>query len=214
MGRIHVARTVPGRGRRSTGVTIHRTYGADAFGLTEGTPCVRPALAVLGTAMSCGVEAGVIAADAALAASKVTEPELRTWLGRLVRHPSVGTARLAVDLADARSESPGESRTRLVLRSLDLGTAVPQVEICDADGHLVARVDFLYEPQRTIVEFDGLVKYGGAEGRQALIAEKRREDRLRDLGYQVVRVTWAELDRPITLHQRILAAFARADPHW
>lgn len=41
------------------------------------------------------------------------------------------------------------------------------------------------------------MKYSGADGRQALVAEKRREDRLRDLGFQVVRVTWAELDRPI-----------------
>ncbi len=54
------------------------------------------------------------------------------------------------------------------------------------------------------------MKYAGAEGRRALIAEKRREDRLRDLGFQVVRVTWAELDRPVLLRQRLLAAFARA----
>jgi len=71
------------------------------------------------------------------------------------------------------------------------------------------RVDFLYEQQRTVVEFDGLVKYSGADGREALVAEKRREDRLRDLGFQVVRVTLAELDRPILLQHRIQAAFAR-----
>ena len=28
--------------------------------------------------------------------------------------------------------------------------------------------------------------------------------------YQVVRVTWAEFDRPMLLRQRIMAAFARA----
>lgn len=74
-----------------------------------------------------------------------------------------------MDLADARSESPGESRTRLLLGSLRLGTAVPQVEIRDAEGYLVGRVDFLYEQQRTIVEFDGLVKYGDADGRVAVL---------------------------------------------
>ncbi len=107
--------------------------------------------------MLCGVEAGVVAADAALARVAVTEAELHRWLDRLVRHLSVRAARLAVDLADGRSESPGESRTRLVLRSMALGTPVPQVEIRDDDGHLVGRVDLLYEAQRTVVEFDGSV---------------------------------------------------------
>ncbi len=60
-----------------------------------------------------------------------------------------------------------------------------------------------------VLEFDGLVKYSGADGREALVAEKRRKDRLRDLGFQVVRVTWAELDRPTLLQHRIQAAFAR-----
>lgn len=194
-------------------VHIHRGQGRDAYTAIDGTTCVRPALAVLGTAMVCGVEAGVVAADAALAGDLVTEADLECWLERLARHPSVRSARPAVEHADRRADSPGESRTRLVLHALDVGNPIPQVDIRDDSGHLVARVDFLYREQRTIVEFDELVKYGGADGRQALVAEKRREDRLRDPGYQVVRVTWAELDRPMLLRHRLLAAFARAKPH-
>lgn len=209
LGQVHVARIGAGPGRRNSRLHIHSPYPADAYCLVDGLPCVQSSLAILGTAMRCGVEAGVIAADAALALGLVTDEQLRGGLMRLTRHPSVREARLAVDLADGRSESPGESRTRLVLRSLALGAVVPQVEIRDHNGRLVARVDFLYEQQRTIVEFDGLVKYGGAHGREALVAEKRREDRLRDLGFQVVRVTWAELDRPGLLQHRIQAAFTR-----
>ncbi len=183
-------------------VTVHTVT-------VDGTPCVLPAFAVLGTAMLCGVEAGVVAADASLARGLITEADLHSWLARLVRHPSVRAARLTVDLADGRSESVGESRTRLLLRSFDVGVPTPQAEVLDDNGNLVGRVDLLYEQQRTIVEFDGMIKYGSADGRQALIAEKRREDRLRGLGYEVVRVTWAELDRPMLLRQRIVAAFAR-----
>lgn len=208
--RVHVTRTGDGCARRSPSVHIHRGQGDDAYTMIDGTMCVLPALAVLGTAILGGVEAGVVAADAALARDLVTQAELRHWLERLSRHPSVRSGRLAVDLADGRSESVGESRARLVLHSLDVGHPIPQVEIRDTYGHLVGRVDFLYEQHRTIVEFDGLVKYGGADGRQALVAEKRREDRLRDLGYQVVRLTWPELDRPVLLRRRLLAAFARA----
>ena len=60
-----------------------------------------------------------------------------------------------------------------------------------------------------MVEFDGAVKYDGAEGREALVAEKKREDRIRELGYQVVRLTWAELADPHRLLARIRSALAR-----
>jgi very-short-patch-repair endonuclease len=45
-----------------------------------------------------------------------------------------------------------------------------------------------------LVEFDGALKY--ADDPRALFREKRREDRLRRLGYVVIRVTWADLEAP------------------
>jgi hypothetical protein len=48
---------------------------------------------------------------------------------------------------------------------------------------------------RAVCGFDGAVKYGDG-ATNAMIAEKAREDRLRDLGYQVVRVCWADLTQP------------------
>jgi very-short-patch-repair endonuclease len=108
---------------------------------------------------------------------------------------------------DGRAESPGESRTRMVLSALGLPVE-PQVEIIDADGELVGRVDFLVA-DRVVVEFDGAVKYRGDSGADVLIAEKRREDRLRELGYEVVRVTWDELAHPERLHAKVRAALLR-----
>ena len=81
--------------------------------------------------------------------------------------------------------------------------------IRDQRGRFVGRVDFLFRAQRTIVEFDGLLKYGGADGRQALVEEKRREDTLRSLGYQVVRLTWRDLHDPALVARAIKDAFAR-----
>ena len=98
--------------------------------------------------------------------------------------------------------------TRLLLR--DLGYAVrSQVRIADDGGHLVGRVDLLVEG-RVVVEFDGMVKYEGADGRAALAAEKHREDRLRALGFEVVRLTWADLDRPEVVDRLIRSALGRA----
>ena len=72
------------------------------------------------------------------------------------------------------------------------------------DAGEIGRVDFVVG--RVVVEFDGSVKYEGAEGRAALVNEKRREDRLRALGYAVVRVVWADLDHP----ERVATAVRRA----
>ena len=115
-----------------------------------------------------------------------------------------------MDLADGLAESPGESWARVIFGLLGLPKVEPQVVIRDRQGHFVGRVDFLFRAQRTIVEFDGLVKYAGADGRQGLIDEKRREDALRSLGYQVVRLTWRDLHDPALVRRLVQDAFSRS----
>lgn len=206
---IHVARVADSLSRRRPGLSIHTAYGPSAGCLIGRTPSVTPALAILGAAMTCGIETGVVAADAALAAGKTTPQDLQTWLGRLSRHRDVAHARQVVRLADGRSESVGESRARLLLSAVGF-RPTPQVEICDLHGRLVGRVDFLLERERIIVEFDGLMKYADAHGREALASEKSREDRLRALGYEFVRLTWADLSRPAMVERQMRLALARA----
>jgi len=73
----------------------------------------------------------------------------------------------------------------------------------------VGRVDFLVE-DLVVVEFDGLVKYGGQDGRAALAAEKARESRIVDCGYEVVRLVWSDLGQPADMARRIREARRRA----
>jgi very-short-patch-repair endonuclease len=80
------------------------------------------------------------------------------------------------------------------------------VEIRDSVGKLLGRVDFLLE-RRLIVEFDGAQKYDSAE---VVVAEKWREDRLRELGYSFARVSWADLDRPRETGERLRRSLARS----
>ena len=75
---------------------------------------------------------------------------------------------------------------------------------------MLARVDLLVG-EGIVVEFDGAVKYAGGASGRALSEEKRREDPLRELGFEVVRVTWADLDHPDWVLARVRAALARAD---
>lgn len=203
---VHVVGVGPRRWKARTGVVQHAGVAPGRLVRVDGVPCVRPEVACLQVASTFGVEAGLVAADSALregACNRGDLEGLRGWsaLGR--GRPAAG---VVVDRADGRHESAGESRTGWLLHRLGL-VAVPQVRITDERGGFVARVDFLLERDRVVVEFDGLAKYGQAGD---LAAEKLREDRLRELGYEVVRLTWADLDRPDVVREKVEAACRRA----
>lgn len=165
----------------------------------DGTPTVTVA-AALRQVVAEHEPWAVVPLDAALHRGDVTALGLVEGVGDGER----ALMQDAVRRADPACESVGETRTRVLLQ--DLGHRVQsQVDIWDRRGELVGRVDFLVG-SRVIVEFDGAKKYGGAEGRDALVAEKAREDALRALGYVVVRLTWADLDRPDVVGAKLRAA--------
>ena len=108
--------------------------------------------------------------------------------------------------ADGRSESVGESRSRVLTHDFGLPPPELQVEYYDADG-LIGRVDFDFPGLSSVTEFDGRLKYAGASS-DVLVAEKLREDRLRGIGLAVVRTRWSDLDHP----RRTAARIARSSP--
>ena len=199
----HVVRAVDQQSRRRGTLIVHRSYGPDALCSVGRTLSVVPALAVIGTAMACGIQSGVVAADAALSRAMTTPEELAHWVDRLTHRPMLERARRAVELADLRSESPGESRTRVVLTGLGYADLEPQVKVTDGQ-RIIARVDLMVRGL-LVIEFDGAVKYEGAQGREALVAEKNREDELRQLGYGIVRLVWSDLVDPARVQAKMLA---------
>jgi hypothetical protein len=64
-----------------------------------------------------------------------------------------------MNFLDARSESAGESHSRVVLDRIGMPAPVPQYEVWD-HGVLVGRADFCWGEFRTLGEFDGKEKYG------------------------------------------------------
>jgi len=91
----------------------------------------------------------------------------------------------------------------------------PQVWVT-ADGRRW-RADFALDDDPVLVEFDGLTKYSGGltdptpeQLRTTLAQEKRREDRLRGTGREVVRFMWAEADDAHVVQTRLDAAIARS----
>ena len=171
---------------------------------TQTGPATSPVHAIVQAALDHGAAAGVVTADAALNRGVVAHDTLVAETSRRAGHRRVQQAVAMTSLSDGRSESVGESRLRLVLVAAGLAVT-PQVQVRDAGGALVGRVDLAVEGTNVLVEFDGLVKYRDG-GPEALVREKRREDRLRALGYIVVRITWQDLRHP----DRVVAAVRRA----
>jgi very-short-patch-repair endonuclease len=196
LDRVHVARAVAqGTTRQYVRHTLHEGYPEGTATMRDGVPVVIPPLAVLGTAFLYGMRAGVLTADAALRDGLTTHGELDIWMERLARTPGMTRARAAVKRSHASAESAGESQLRLILEDLGL-RVLPQLTLRGRDGEFVARVDFYIPDLGVVVEFDGQLKYGGPHGSAALVAEKRREDAIRELGYAVVRLTSPDLDEP------------------
>lgn len=185
-------------------LAIHPRAGREVVWL-DGLPVADLAAAVVSTAACSGVAAGVVAADAALGRGMFTSARL-AQVAAIAPAPR-GSRRVAqtLALADPASESPGESVTRvaLVLAGFRVRS---QVSITDG-GSFVARVDLLVG-DRVVVEFDGALKYADGDGR-TVFREKVREDRLRALGYAVLRVTWSDLRYPERIVRRVRALLAQ-----
>lgn len=149
----------------------------------------------------------VVALDWVKAQGLTAAADLEPWLGYLTNEPMRARWWRGWNFADGASESPGESRSRAIIRELGFGDPSLQATIETATRQ--CRVDFCWEEERIIGEFDGRVKYfdsdtlRGRDPRAVLSDEKDREDALRHAGWRVVRWTWADLDRSALLAARL-----------
>ncbi|WP_404382507.1 endonuclease domain-containing protein [Knoellia locipacati] len=173
-----------------------------------GLPARDVASSLLRFTIDAGPTAGTLACDNALNRGLVDRAQLEAAFAAVVGTPGSARCRTMLVLTDPRRESVGESRLGILAIAAGI-RLVPQVTIVDEDGEFVARVDFLVEGTKVVVEFDGKIKYTEG-GPDALFAEKRREDRLRRLGYTVIRVTWSDLQNPARLVALLRGAISAA----
>lgn len=89
--------------------------------------------------------------------------------------------------------SSAEMRAHAVLRAAGVVGWVANAEISDAAG-VIAVVDLLFRRERLVVEIDGRRAH---VGREVFVADRRRQNRLVNAGYRVLRFTWWDLvERP------------------
>jgi hypothetical protein len=140
------------------------------------------------------------------------DPErVATILAEASRRRGVRAAREVLALATPASESVGEGVVRWIIHDGRLPAPVV--------GHPVGTwagtfwLDLAWPDLRIAIEFDGAVKYSGGEygdPREVLLAEKRRQDALTELGWVVVRISWDDLSDPERILARLRAARRRA----
>jgi len=151
----------------------------------DGTRVTSLARTVVDLAREESFRSALVVADAALARGLPAE-ELVAVADRCARWPRAPRVRPVLLHADGRSESPLESISRAGFLRAGLPMPELQVEVWYG-GALVGRVDFLWRQFLVVGEADGRTKYTAVDD---LYAEKRREERLRDLGLEVVRWDW------------------------
>lgn len=217
LARVHMTREGTSGGTTSTRRHLHvAPLAPDEITEVDGIPVTTVARTVIDLALSLEFSQAVAIGDNALNNALVTSDDLAEACLRARGRHGIWRAITSVEAMDCRAESPGESLSRLMLH--DLGIHPQLQRVIRRDGTELARVDFFLEDEGIVGEFDGRQKYEGSEelpppedpGRVA-VAEKVREDALRQCALVVARWGWRDLMQPGALQRKIDDARAIAE---
>lgn len=129
----------------------------------------------------------VVVADQALHSRLVNRAELGSWIDGQAGRKGVRTARRVLEFADAKAESPMETRLRMLLVLNGLPCPELQVPIRDEEGVLIERPVLYYREQRVGIEYDGDTH------RARLVQDNRRQNRLLMAGVRLLRFTASDV---------------------
>jgi hypothetical protein len=170
----------------------------------------------------------VAIADYALREGDTRYEDVVAALGRQSGWPFVAKARCCLALVDPRRETWLESWSFVSLHARGVPLPVPQAQIFDGSGRFVARVDGYWPDAGLVGEADGAVKYDLtgpyvdpraatpdeviAWGQRRLDQQRRRHERLLELGLQVVRWSATDITRDLpALVRRLTERLDRGD---
>lgn len=180
------------RVRPRHGVRIHQdVLGDDEVWFYEGVSVTSPARTVFDLARNLAHDDAVVAVDAIAHAHRLdvegllTYPAARTNPRGSLRLPAV------VADADARAESPPETRARLLMRRAGLAP-VPQLEVYDDLGVFVGRLDFAWEEIRLGAEYQG---DHHRTDREQWLRDSRRTAEFAACGWPVLPITTRDVYR-------------------
>jgi hypothetical protein len=172
-------------------------------------PLTSPERTALDVIRRCDRVQGVVLLDAMLQRRIVSLPVVQR--AALVWRGKRGGASMdtSLKLAEPLSESPMESKLRLVVVDAGLPRPVAQYVVRDADGRFVARLDLAYPRHRVGLEYEG----DHHRSRDTFRRDIARLNALASLDWVVVRVTADDIYRNrAQLVQRIRELLSRRAP--
>lgn len=202
----HVSHPTRPNARGARDLVRHHVAVPDADRATvQGLPVTTLERTVVDSLRVLNTPAALVVADSAIRLG-VDTADVAARLSGAVGARGVRRARRVWSWADGGAESAGESLTRAAV--LTGGLPAPSVQLPVATRHGRFWLDMAYVAERVAIEFDGMIKYSGAFGDPAEVvaAERRRQAAIEELGWIIVRVTWADLADPAALSARIAAA--------
>jgi hypothetical protein len=142
---VHISRRITGGGRRTRTLHLHPASLVEGdIVAVNGLSVTSVTRTVIDVARTEPFETGVVAADEALRRGLTTREELLDGLASQRGRAGCYLAARVVAFADGRSESVGESRSRVAILRMGLEPPELQVNVHDVDGVWLARADFAY----------------------------------------------------------------------
>jgi len=193
-------------GRCIKGALVHRRRPTDnpTVAVKDGIPTTGIQRTLLDLCAVVSKRRAAHVMDDALRSGLTTLEKLR----ELLTTPRAGTRSLR-ELLDARDdrdvsvESPLETALLGLFRKHGIPLPVPQHCVMEG-GDVIARLDFAYPELRLGIEADGFRWHGGVERWRR---DLRRENRLKLLGWTVLRFSWWDVhERPEMVASQIRAA--------
>jgi hypothetical protein len=191
--------------RRRLGVRCHVLQIAeDDVVVMAGVRVSRPNRMFVELARFLGLVDLVVLGDWLVQAQHTTVQSLRLYC-RASLEQHAGRATYAANFVRARSESPRESRLRLLLALAGLPTPEVNAEVFDDEGEFLARLDLAFREVKIAIEYDGGHHADPAQWE----ADVARRQRLEDLGWRIIIVTNKQLfQRPAHILQVVARALA------
>jgi very-short-patch-repair endonuclease len=160
---------------------------ADEIAEVQGLPATGAIRTVGDLAWLLSLTDAVAAADAGLHLGLLDLDDLRNLAGRRAGRQGAGRLRRVLELVEPLTESPMETKLRLLLRFAGLPCPLAQVSLADAQGRFVARADLFYPEARLVIEYDG------ATHKDSLVEDSRRQNRILAADYRLLRFTSADV---------------------
>jgi hypothetical protein len=205
---LDVAALTPDHAPQGAGIIGHRlTGGSFATTRAAGFAVPTPVRVWVQLAPLLSVDELVIVGDHLVRRKSpvASLDELLEIAARLRRVRGVRRLRAAATSVRCGTDSPAETRMRLILIRGGLPEPAIGFEVLDRDGYFVGTPDLAYAAQRIALDYEGEIH---RVDRQTFEDDIERRERFQDAGWRHIRVTRDHLARPHTLVDRVGFALA------